>query len=54
MGADECNMPIYDLLRRRPGLALPTILLAALAAGTLSQLIGHQLLPALMQLNAGR
>lgn len=47
-------MPRFDLVKHRPGRYLPVILLSVMVAAAVSRLVGDELVPALIQLSAGR
>jgi hypothetical protein len=52
--ADEDNMASFNLVKHRPGQALPVLLFSVMAAVAISRLIGTHLVPALIQLSPGR
>ncbi len=47
-------MPRFDLVKHRPARYLPVILLSVMVAAAVSRLVGDELVPALIQLSAGR
>jgi len=47
-------MPQFDFVKRRPARYLPVILLSVMVAAAISRLVGDELVPALIQLSAGR